>query len=103
MLDVQSACPALSAVVNEHEDALAVQFSVLLSLDARVDERSNDGAASLFCPGPPEPATGLRTIGNDELDVGMRPLCRNRELAPCPRSEYRAHEVQVLRHRLLLQ
>src|SRR5439155_10818298 len=50
----------------------------------------------------PSPAVWLGTVGNHDLDLAVSPVGPG-EVPAFPVREDRAHEVQVLRHGLLLQ
>src|SRR5437763_1514826 len=97
--DLQTARLAASDEVVEHEHALGVQLAKILGLRAEVvpvgKELAPSGGGCL------EPSQGLggRAVGRHELKIGTRPS-RHAEVAPFPVRVDRAHEVQVLGHRL---
>src|ERR1017187_2135229 len=92
--DLQSAPLTASAAPGENEHPLIVQLTKVLRLEAPVlpdaqEIEVNLGHARNACP-----AVRVRSVGADELDLGVRPVGRA-EVATRPCSEDRAHEVEV--------
>src|SRR5271154_5505228 len=97
--EVHPVCLAATADGGEDEDALVVKLSKLLCRDAKTLRGAYPPAPSLAHRGDTSPAAWIGSVGQDKLDLVVSPL-RGGEVAALPRLNDRAHEVQVLRHRL---
>ena len=85
--------------VRQNEDSFVVDLAVFLRFGAEVRPGTQPVAPALGHPGQPGPATGFGATDDDVLDPRVRPLGRA-VVAALPVGVDRAHEVQVLRHRL---
>lgn len=94
--DVEAARLAVPACAGKHEDALAVELTVLVRLEAELGECAQPGAKGVREAGVPSPGAWIGPISKDEFELGIRPIDAP-ELAALPGRQDRAHEVKVCR------
>src|SRR6185437_728939 len=100
--ELHSAGFARPAVVAEHQDALVVELADLIRLNAVALPGAQILPPQLCHPRRTRRAERVRPVWDDELNLRICPLGRG-PIAALPGRVNRAHEVQVLRHRLLLK
>ncbi len=96
---VQAARSAAPGESNGHDHPFLVNLSVLHYHVAEVFPGIQGLAEALCHTVQPFPDVRCRPVGDDELDLGVRPS-RRAVVTALPIGEDRAHKVQVLRHRL---
>src|SRR5439155_5536174 len=98
--DLEAADLSAAAQLDEDEDALAIQLAAFLRLDPVVLPGAHEIPDARGHRAEPVPFAGFRSADHYVLDLGIRPAHRA-EIGALPFREDRAHEVQVLGHRLL--
>src|SRR5271166_2574105 len=101
--DLQSARLAAPAQADRHEDALIVELAIVPCLHAVVLPCSLEFTPVVCQRSNTPQGAGVGAVHDDELHLWMCPVGRGEVVAAFPRGVDRAHEVQVLRHRLLLE